>query len=48
VVRHAFAAAGVRSVEPPPPVPVPLTARIALLVCGVPLAVEFVAAMVKK
>jgi NADH:ubiquinone oxidoreductase subunit 2 (subunit N) len=48
VVRHAFAAAGVRSVEPPPPVPVPLTARIALLVCGVPLMAEFVAAMVRR
>jgi hypothetical protein len=38
----------VRSVEPPPPVPVPLTARLALLVCGVPLAAEFVAAVVRK
>jgi hypothetical protein len=30
------------------PVSVPLTARIALPVCGVPLVVEFVAAVVKK
>jgi hypothetical protein len=37
-----------RSEEPPPPVPVPLTARIALLVCGVPLVAEFVGPMVKK
>ena len=47
IVRHTLAACGVRSAEPPPESPVPLTARLALWVCGAGLGVEFVARMLK-
>jgi NADH:ubiquinone oxidoreductase subunit 2 (subunit N) len=47
VMRHTRAACGVRSEGPPPAAPVPASARAALWMCGVPLAAQFVAQLLR-
>jgi NADH:ubiquinone oxidoreductase subunit 2 (subunit N) len=47
-VGYVRAAVGIRTGGPPPPVPVPLTARLALWVCGLPLAAELVGTLIRK